>query len=370
MRIVVITKRQYMSKDLIDDRYGRFYEMPLELSKLGHEVIGVALSYRKSDEGILIDNVEEHNKFQWHSYNLKDFILPRFKRHQDRLQSITQSFQADVIWSCSDAIHAIIGSNLSKRTGIPCVIDLYDNFESYGLSHIPGILPLFKRAIENAKSTTCISQALAHYVISNYKPKNPVSVIENAIPSNLFKPMEKTFCRQHLGLPVNARYIGTAGALNNGRGINILFDGYKQLVSEHKDLHLLVAGPVGKNVILPNGDKVHYLGNLPYNEIPFLINSLDLAVVCNLDTNFGKFCFPQKIYEFMACHIPFIAAAVGPTKTLLENNTDCLYQADDIGDFLSTATHQLKHPRRPEISIPTWRDQAIKLESTLNFSIN
>jgi len=368
MRIVVITKRQYMSKDLIDDRYGRFYEIPLELSKLGHEVIGVTLSYRKRDEGILIDNLEEHYKCQWYSYNLRNFILPRIKKHQDRLQAIVESFKADVIWSCSDTLHAIIGSKLSKKTGIPYVVDLYDNFESYGLSHIPGIQPLFKRAIKNANTTTCISQALARYVSINYKPKGTVSVLENAIPENLFHSMDKASCRQHLNLPVDALYMGTAGALNHERGIDILFKGYKQLSREFNNLHLLIAGPLGKNITLPDDPKIHYLDKLSYDKVPYLINSLDLAVVCNRNTSFGKFCFPQKIYEFIACHTPFIASAVGATDELLKEYPYCLYQADDLKSFISVATDQLKHPRQAEIDTPTWKDQALKLESALNIS--
>jgi hypothetical protein len=34
MKIFVLTKRQYMGKDLLDDRFGRFRELPLELAKL------------------------------------------------------------------------------------------------------------------------------------------------------------------------------------------------------------------------------------------------------------------------------------------------------------------------------------------------
>ena len=32
MKILVLTKRQYMGKDLLDDRFGRFWEVPLELA--------------------------------------------------------------------------------------------------------------------------------------------------------------------------------------------------------------------------------------------------------------------------------------------------------------------------------------------------
>ena len=36
MKILVLTKRQYMAKDLIDDHFGRFWEVPFELAALGH----------------------------------------------------------------------------------------------------------------------------------------------------------------------------------------------------------------------------------------------------------------------------------------------------------------------------------------------
>jgi len=358
-----------MSKDLIDDRYGRFYEIAKELSKLGHDVIGITLSYRKRDEGILIDHQEKHYRIQWHSYNLTTCFMPRITRHLHKLQSTIKSFNADIIWACSDSLHAIIGYNLSKKTGIPCIADLYDNFESYGLTRIPGILPLFKRAIKNTEAITCVSHSLAEYINNNYTPNGYVAVIENAIPSGMFRPMGEKYCREHLSLPVDARYIGTAGALNHERGIDILFKGYEQLSSKYKNLHLLIAGPIGRNVKLPTGERVHYLNNLSYDKIPYLINSLDLAVVCNRDTDFGKYCFPQKIYEFMACQTPFIASAVDATQALLIKYPYCLYQVDDLADFILMATHQLKYPQQPEISIPTWRDQAIKLESILNATI-
>ena len=38
MKILVLSKRQYMGKDLLEDRFGRFWELPLELAQLGHDV--------------------------------------------------------------------------------------------------------------------------------------------------------------------------------------------------------------------------------------------------------------------------------------------------------------------------------------------
>ncbi len=40
MKILVLTKRQYMGKDLIGDRFGRFRELPLELARLVTRLLG------------------------------------------------------------------------------------------------------------------------------------------------------------------------------------------------------------------------------------------------------------------------------------------------------------------------------------------
>ena len=54
-RILVLSKRQYMGKDLLNDRFGRFREIPLELARIGHKVTGICLSYRARSEGRIFD---------------------------------------------------------------------------------------------------------------------------------------------------------------------------------------------------------------------------------------------------------------------------------------------------------------------------
>ena len=49
MRIVVLCKRQYTNRDVIDDRYGRLWEIPAELARAGHSVTCVSFSYARKD---------------------------------------------------------------------------------------------------------------------------------------------------------------------------------------------------------------------------------------------------------------------------------------------------------------------------------
>ena len=57
-----------MGKDLLDDRFGRFRELPLELARLGHEVQGISLSYRPRSVGAIVDSAASRDgQVLWHS---------------------------------------------------------------------------------------------------------------------------------------------------------------------------------------------------------------------------------------------------------------------------------------------------------------
>src|SRR5258708_1903642 len=172
MKILVLTKRQYMGKDLLDDRFGRFWELPLELARLGHEVQGLALSYRRRSGGISADgDGSSGSGVTWNSVNLLSGCLPQLEKYTRRALQISRDFRPDIIWACSDAYHAIFGNWLAKRVKSKCVIDLYDNFESFNATRVPGVLPRFKQAVKSAASVTCVSQPLADYITLNYGRK-------------------------------------------------------------------------------------------------------------------------------------------------------------------------------------------------------
>ena len=91
---------------------------------------------------------------------------------------------------------------------------------------------------------------------------------------------------------------------------------------------------------------VHDLGTLPLDIVPALLNALDLAVICNRDSAFGRHCFPQKAYEIIACRVPLVAAAVGSMNELLTEYPNCLYEpesANGLAQAHRTATGGKNH---------------------------
>lgn len=362
MKILVITKRQYMAKDLLDDRFGRFRELPLELAKLGHQVAGICFSYRSRKEGNFTDAAERAAEVRWQSFNLGALILPGIVEHARRCLATIEAFRPDIIWAASDSFHAILGAWLGRTTRTKCVVDLYDNFESFGMTRLPGVLPLFKRAVRSVDGVTCVSRPLLDFVMRAYRPRGRSCVLENGVRQDLFHARDRLACRKDLGLPENARIIGTAGALTRSRGIESLFGAFAKLAAENDSLHLAVAGPRERLTPIPNDTRIHYLGELPLERVPILINALDVAVVCNRDSSFGRYNFPQKAYEIIACGTPMVSAAVGSMKELLAAHPECLFEAESPESLARAAQRQLKNPTTISVKAPGWPEQAVRLE--------
>lgn len=345
-----------MSKDLIDDQFGRFREIPLALAGLGHKVTGLCLSYKHKNEGWFTDKT-----VRWKSINaglFKIFGLMRFIAEARR-----HAKKSDFIWACSDSFYGIIGHIISFNTGVPLVFDLYDNFEFFLAAKLPVINQLYHHTLKKCSAVTCVSQPLAE-LVNSYGRKENVVVLENAARKDVFYPMPQNSCRAALGLPKNCQLIGTAGALTNNRGIKNLFAAFDLLKDRHVDLHLVIAGPRKTN--LPRGNRIHDLGVLAFEKVSLLLNALDVVVICNLDNEFGKYCFPQKAVEIMACDVPLIAARVGSMKELFANHPRWLFTPESSLDLANVLNERLKHRNTGYSIISSWEDTAKKLEKIMS----
>lgn len=364
MRILVISKRQYMAKDLLDDRYGRFRELPLALACLGHSVSGICLSYRHRDEGDRLDGPDD-SVVHWYAFNLWRLLPVGSRNYWSAVDAIAQRVQPDLVLACSDALHVLIGVRVARRIGVPLVVDLYDNFESFSSTRWLGITGAYRRAVVVADGVICISRPLAVLVREGYRYQGPLEVIENAVPAHLFQPSDRKASRLALGLPAKGLLIGTAGALSSTRGIEVLVRAFEILRAEGTDVHLVLAGPRDRLLALPRGERVHDLGLLAPDRIPVVLSALDVSVICNRETDFGNYCFPQKFYESVACGVPVISAATGSLRELLAEWPDHLYVPGDAESLAARLRNQLNHPQQLPFQTPTWHDLGIRLSTFL-----
>jgi len=352
LKVLVITKRQYTNRDLLDDRFGRLRELPLGLADGGHAVRGLCLSYKRKEERITRDG-----PVTWESLNAGPLKISGLLRFILRASSLAS--HADVIWACSDSFYGIIGYWLSRRHHVPLVFDLYDNFEYFLAAKLPPIKQLYRHVVRKSEVVTCVSHPL-YRLVRSYGRKGPLYVLENGVPKDLFKPLDKEVCRKELNLPLNASIIGTAGAIFRNRGIITLFKAFERLRGKYPHLHIAFAGP--RDVEIPRLPGIIDLGILPFEKIPILLNALDIAVICNRENDFGRYCFPQKAREIMACHVPLIAARVGSMEELLTNQPSWLFEPEDETDLARAIEHRLYDRTTDYGIIPSWADLAKEME--------
>ena len=110
---------------------------------------------------------------------------------------------------------------------------------------------------------------------------------------------------------------------------------------------------------------MHDLGILPLEKVPILLNALDVAIICNRENEFGRYCFPQKAREIMACDIPLIAARVGSMAELLKDHSEWLFNPDDASNMARVLENRLGDRKTGYASPPTWTDLANRLENIM-----
>jgi len=359
MRVLVISKRQYTRKDLLDDCYGRLFELPAGLAAIGHEVHGVACSYRRRVGGAF--SWPSHPRLTWESHNLLPFGLIEFGRILDR---VVESFAPDVLWASSDAAHACLGAHLKRRHRIRLVVDLYDNYEAFGMSNLPGLKRAFVRALRSADAVSVVTQALAQRIETVHGVRCPVAVIGNGVDCKVFRVRPSKEARLQLELPADGILMGTAGALDDSRGICDLTDAFRLILDERPEASLVVAGARDRAFgrAISSLKNVIDLGSVTHEEVSWLLSSLDVGVICNRNSDFGRHCFPMKLAEMIACGVPLVAADVGVTSSLLAGRDRCLYPPGDSHQLADRILQQLVEPSiLPASLISGWRPLAEQL---------
>jgi glycosyltransferase involved in cell wall biosynthesis len=369
MRIAFLCKRRYMSKDVVIDRYARLYEIPFQLAKLGHDVTGFCLSYQGQD-----DIHETHDaapgQLHWESRSLGHLYAPALVTYPYTLLHRLREFTPDLLIGASDIPHVVLSAWLAKRLKLPYAVDLYDNFEGFGQARIPGMVPALRRAVRNAALVTTTSKPLKDFVTDVYRARGNVISMPSTIDKAVFRPLDKAACRESLGLPANIPLIGTAGGLYRDKGVETLYEAWKIIEKQHREVQLVLAGPIDSHFPPPRSARIHYLGSLPHSRTAELFSALDVGAICIRDTPFGRYCFPQKAYEMLACGLPVASARVGAMVDLLADTPSSFYQVDNPDSLASTLLTQLKSPLVSSVAIDDWAQLISSLEPRFSRLVN
>ena len=115
--------------------------------------------------------------------------------------------------------------------------------------------------------------------------------------------------------------------------------------ADRPDCLFVISGRRLKKMKLP-GNSVH-LGYLDDEEMPTLVNSMDVVISVNRLSSFGEHSYPVKLYEAASCGVPFVATNTKASRWMTAGDTDCLYNAGDVDDLDRTLRRMLDSPVSP-----------------------
>ncbi|NNE38057.1 MAG: glycosyltransferase [Gammaproteobacteria bacterium] len=296
--------------------YGRFFNLSRYLSESGHSVHLVLISYRKGETEQKIIGQLGLTSISANPNPLTAFI---------KINSILKTSRPDWVFGFSDTYYGILAEYFASKYQCKSLVDAYDNYEAY----LPLLKPvhwLWRRSLSRANLVTCAGKSLQD-LLRRYRKTMPTHILQMSADQDVFFPQAKAECRKLMHLPMDVKLIGYHGSISKSRDIDLFFSLAKKISAEKPDIRFVISGRKDKEISVPEAiiDK----GYLPDSQVPLLLNSLDLLVVTNRESKFGKYSYPVKLYEAMACNIPVIASRTESTEWILRDYPQFLVPAGD-----------------------------------------
>ena len=158
-----------------------------------------------------------------------------------------------------------------------------------------------------------VSDELRNRLIGLGITQEKITTIRNGVDPDLFRPMNQADDRKYLGLPIEAKIILFVGNLQPRKdptslilALNILRSTYKNilfLIKGHGKLLESLKRLVNENQL---SCAVRFMGVIPYENVPILMNACDVFVLPSLYESFG--CV---LLEALACGKPIVTTKVG-----------------------------------------------------------
>ncbi len=315
MNIYFLCKRYYTNKDLINDRFGRLYHLPVQLKTHGNHVLVDAIDYRNRTE----ITVDEAGVF-FHTIPATPTKIPRFLWDAYRNACIAKP---DVLIASGDIYIGYLGLWIARRLGVPFVYDVYDYYPSFRINRFEGLAWLFDHTVKNAALVLCASEPLLQKVLTGLNQN--ALLIENGVDTALFNKGDHLRARLAMKLMTDIQLVGYFGSITPSRG-PLLIEACRKVKLALPNLRLVLAGRV-TDVCLDE-PWIDYFGEMEQSDIPKLIQACDVVCVPYADDTFNSMSGACKIAEYLACGKPVVATRVSNHEQIFKDAPSSICDPD------------------------------------------
>lgn len=353
MNILFICKRRPQQRDLITRPYGRFFYLPTLLASKGHRVTVALIDFCGApNEELHRDGVD------WIVLDVRSAGIYRTYRALKE-RAIRQ--RPDWVIGLSDAWTGVLAWRIAVACGAKLALDAYDNYESY----MPWNLPLhlaWRHSLGKADLITAAGPQLAQLLGTHAGNRVKTEVIPMSADP-VFVPMDKSYCRKSLGLPPDTPLLGYYGSWAARRGTGNILDIFDQVKLKVPNARLVLSGNPPKHA--KNYPGVINLGYLEDLQLPLLVNAINVACIITRNSLFGKYSYPAKLCEAIACGTKVVATDTAPVRWMLQNTIDALVPVDNTDAFSTKVIQALSSKQANAVPLPGWHLGAEKLDQLL-----
>jgi glycosyltransferase involved in cell wall biosynthesis len=260
------------------------------------------------------------------------------------------------ILHCQGFLSSLMGSCLSKLTGVPYIVTV-QKMESKGA---------LKRIVYR-RATVCIG---ASQVIGQYFKEigcRNIEVIPNGIDLQKFSSLQPK--------PHNDFVVMTIARLEKVKGVEYLIRAFAKLIETEPQLgELVIIGDGSERKNLENlaeslklKERVKFLGEIPNERMPEYLAMADCFVLPSLKEGFGI-----VVLEAQAAGVPVIASKVGGILDLIEDQKNGLLVESGNPEQIAAALAKVYSGWRPsviDLKKYNWQDIADKVYQVYQKSI-
>jgi len=267
-------------------------------------------------------------------YHPRFFVVPRFFKFMDGLflflsslntaRQISRTFDFDLIDAHFAYPDGFAGVLLGKYFKKPVTITLRGTINR--LIKIPGRRQAIKFALSKAEKIFSVSSYLVSLARSLDIDEEKFVVIPNGVNPNLFKSLNKDWCRKELGIPKSTKVLISVGALVERKGHHRVIEVIPKILQEYSHFRFLIVGGGGVegNIEAALKQEVKKLG---LSNIVTFTGEVDQRMVNKLLCASDVFVLATRyegwanvFFEAMACGLPVVTTDVCGNSEVIKDD--------------------------------------------------
>jgi glycosyltransferase involved in cell wall biosynthesis len=270
-----------------------------------------------------------------------------------RLRRRFEQDRPDAIYERA-ALHATAGVALARELGIPHLLELnaplsleQTTYRGTGFGKLASEAERW--TLTRTHAVLAVSGTLGQYALSLGVEPHRVHVLPNGVDEGLFQPGPPDRVTRARWALDTGPVLGFVGGLRPWHGVEALPLLLARIRARHPRVRLVVVGDGPLLAELVSSlrqagllEHVVFTGSLPQDEVAALIRQFDVALAPYAEVDHPFYFSPLKIFEYMACGIPPVAAGLGQIREVVrDGETGLLYPAGDDDAFAAACTRLL-----------------------------